>query len=110
MFRDAKHLFKKLGKSKNAKHTSLTTADASHEVATSTSVTIANMTDLMATVPTSAAAESAQVNQTAGFTVSIRFRPSRQKLLIHRRRLGYQGTLCPGICPEERSFPRERST
>jgi hypothetical protein len=62
---------KKVGKSKKAKHTSLTTADASPEAATSTPVTIANMTDLTPTVPASAVIESAQVNQASGFTVSI---------------------------------------
>jgi hypothetical protein len=77
MFNDAKRLFKKLGKSKKAKHNSLTTADASSEVAASTSVTIAHMGDLMPTVPTSAAAE---VNQAVGFTVSIQIRPSRPKI------------------------------
>ena len=69
------------------------------EVATSTSITIANMTDLMPTVPTSTEAESAQVKQAVGFTVSNQLRPSRLKLLIHRRRLGYPGTLCLWTCP-----------
>jgi hypothetical protein len=101
MFSNAKRLFKKLGKSKKAKHTPLITADASPEVATSTSVAITNTTDLMPFVLTSAAAESTQVNQAIGFTVSIQLCPSCPKLLIHRRRLGYPGTLCPSICPEE---------
>jgi Flp pilus assembly protein TadG len=101
MFSDAKRLFKKLGKSKKVKQTSLITADASPEVATSTSVAITNTTDLMPFALTSAAAESAQVNQAAVFTVSIQLCPSFPKLLIHRRRLGYPGTFCPSICPEE---------
>ena len=90
MFSDAKLLIEELGKSKKAKHTSLTSADASPEaeVATSTSVAITNTTDLMPLILTSAAAESVQVNQAVGFTVSIQLRPSRPKLLIHRCRLG----------------------
>jgi hypothetical protein len=91
MFSNTKRLFKKLGKSKKAKNTSVTTADASPEVSASTSITIANMTDFTPT---------AQVNQAVEFTVSIQLRPSRSKLIIHYRRSGYPGTLCLSICPE----------
>jgi hypothetical protein len=94
MFSDAK----KLGNSKKVKQTSLITADASPEVATST---ITNTTDLMPFALTSAAAESAKVNQATVFTVSIQLCPSFPKLLIHRRRLGYPGTFCPSICTGE---------
>jgi hypothetical protein len=66
MFSDAK----KLGNSKKVKQTSLITADASPEVATTTSVAITNTTDLMPFALTSAAVESAQVNQAAVFTAT----------------------------------------
>jgi len=85
-----KRIFKKLGKSKQDKHRSLTTTDAlgsNPEAATSTSTITTSTADPMPTVPACATVTSIQVIQAARVTVSVQLRSSYAQLLDHRRRL-----------------------